>query len=843
VELPTATAVRTDGALVTIRPARLSDRAAISALHGEGPDLAPVTEHCLVAVAGGDTIGFGAFRPRTPTEAELQVFVADGYLNDGLGTLLTEHLVDLARAVGIQVFVADVPGPDAYRVLRDLGYRLEHVVAPAGDWVRFSIAENDVADGAASLREVTADAASLRPLFAPRSVALVGASARPGTVGAGILASLRRHGYTGRIYPVNPKHARLEDLPCYPTVEDLPQIPDLVIIAVPSAHVPDVLDACGRRGVRDVVVVSSGFGETGERELERAVAEHARERGIRLVGPNCLGLLNTAADIRMNATFAELPMLSGGFGIAAQSGAVGIALAWAANERGVGLSQLVTLGNESDVDAADAVCWWRDDPQTTVIGLYLESWLEPRRFVRLVRAATTDKPVFALTAGHSDAGRQAGKSHTAAAATEDVVVSAICAQSGVVLVRTLSELVDVAALVEATPLPQGPRVAVVGNSGGPEILATDALIDAGLEVLPLDERFQSELRLIAPQAANVRNPVDLGGGVDAPTVIQAVRCLVEADDVDAVLLVVAPTAALDSRALTEELAALPAQKTLVLVDLGGSPAVSVFSYPEPAASALGAVWRHVRSRKPTRHAAPVVTGAEFDRARTLLATADPAELLADEVTAELLRCYDIATADQVVVRTEQEAVAAASRLGFPVVAKITGVAHRTELGGVRANVGSTAELRDAVRSLRAVSAKVLIQKRLSGTELFAGAVRHPQCGPLVTLGAGGIFADLFPHKVFRFAPLSDAGLADLLAAVPERLLAGYRGAMPVDREAVGDLVKKLSALISDHPDIAEIDFNPIFARGSSLIVADAKIHRTNHPVCDATAPHLRRWER
>jgi acyl-CoA synthetase (NDP forming) len=676
----------------------------------------------------------------------------------------------------------------------------------------------------------------LRPLLAPRSIALIGASERPRSVGRALLDSIRDGGFTGPLYPVNPRHDELLGLRCYRTVADLPEAVDLALVAVPAEAVPATVEACGARGVRGIVLVSSGFRETGirgsQREAEMLAA--VRRYGMSLIGPNCLGVLNTDPRIRLDATFAPLPMRPGGLGLASQSGALGISVATDAARYGVGLSQFVSLGNKADVSGNDLLMWWAEDPNTKVIALYLESFGNPRRFLQVAGEVARHKPVLALKSGRTDAGQRAGASHTAAAATNDSLVDALCEQAGVVRVDTIEQLLDAVRVLDSQPLPAGPRLAIVGNSGGPEIIAADTAGTVGLHVPPLSEATVAALREVVPDAASWANPVDLGAGMTADQLGGALDVLRSSAEVDAIAVITAETAAVRCTEVSRTVAAHSAAPDQPLpadvAALGSDPKEMdpalprPFEFPESAVSALATAWRYAQTRNAPRGEFVQPAGLDAVRAKQAIAESEPGWLAAGAAH-EVLDAYGVELVDQRVVADEDEAVAAAKALGYPVAMKALGIVHKTDVGGVRLDLRDPREVRRAFAALTKLSASVLIQPMArSGAELIVGGLRDPQLGPVVMLGAGGVYSALIADRRFRIAPLRDVDADAMIAGMRSQgLLDGYRGAAPVDRAALRDLLLRVSALMSAHPEITEIDLNPVIAYGDRLTVVDAKV--------------------
>lgn len=862
-------ALRANGGMVHIRSARPGDRAALLALNAASSDrsiylrffatnrpaadsyveslvkVADADHHALVAEVDSTIIGVAGLERTSPDTAEIALLVGDAHQHEGVGTLLLEELAAVARQLGFKHFVADVLSGNTLmlRALHDLGLtgtsRLDDGVAS----YLFDLQPTEATFVAMDGRYRNSELASLRPLLRPGSVVVIGAGERERSVGREVLRNIIRGGYPGSLYVVNPRHPEVLGVPAFPSAEQLPLAPDLAIIAVPADQVLDTVASCGRRGTGAVLVLSAGFGElggVGSAEQDRLLSI-TRQYGMRMVGPNCLGLINTDEDVRLNATFAPLSLVPGGLALVSQSGALGIAVLRASERCGLGVSQFVSVGNKADVSSNDLLICWEGDRRTQVIALYLESFGNPRRFARTARRVSRTKPILAIKAGRSEAGQRAGQSHTAAAACSDVVVDALFEQAGVIRVDTMEQLLDAVRALTDQPLPAGPRVGIIGNSGGPEILAADAAAAAGLVVVPLSDQLRDALMAAAPAAASVQNPVDLGAGIQPAAAEAAISTLVESGEVDSVLAVFTETLVGDPVDLTGAVGHVASRsvRPVVLVQVGeadrsvrlsdGQRPLPVFSFPERAAQALAAAWRYARIRStpwtpPTRP--PDVDLAQAQRLISERLAAGPGWLGADDA-ARLLASYGIRLCPQRVVSTVEDAVAAAGELGFPVVLKLAdGTVHKTEVGGVRTDLGDEAAVRTAYAEMTAGRPlTILVQPMVAaGTELIVGGLQDRQFGPVVMVGAGGIFADLLADRRFRLAPLSvedgEAMLAELRFG---KLLDGYRGRPPVSRPAVVQLLVRLAALVDDHPELAEIDLNPVICQGSELMVVDAKV--------------------
>lgn len=814
----------------------------------------------LVAWLGDQLVGVASYERIDPDAAEVALLVADDCHHLGIGTLLLEHLAGRARTSGITHFTAEVLGANgpALRTLHDLGGAVTTTWQGGTALIDVDIRPNPHAIDAVDGRERAAEQQNLGHVLAPASVAVVGAGTDSRSVGHQVLRNILTGGYTGAVHAVNPHHESVLGVPCVPSCGCLPEAVDLAVLAVPAAAVPGVVRECGQRKVRAVLVLTAGFGETGADGAGRqdAVLQIARRFGMRLVGPNCLGLLNTDPAVRLNASFADIPVRPGSLGLVSQSGALGIGVLDAADREGLGVAQFVSIGNRADLSSNDLLLAWEGQERVRVIALYLESLGNPRKFARIARRVSRTKPIIAIKAGRSTAGQRAGRSHTAAAVTSDVVIEALFRQAGVLRVDTMQEMLDAARVLCDQPVPTGSRLAVIGNAGGPEILAADTAASTCLDVVELEPTTQAALCRAVPSAASCRNPVDLGATVTPAELTVALDVLVAADEVDSVLIVLTRTAVTDIGGVMDRImaAADRSTKPLVACRVGevadslplsgpGDRALPVFAFPEPAVSALALATRYGRTRSVERGPTERPAGMQPSIATTLVATVlsgTPASTTGSTGVAaagenwltavdahRVLTAYGLPVCRQRVVADADEAVAAARSLGYPVAVKFAeGGLHKTELGGVRLGVADDEAVRRAVEDLIARRpGRLLVQPMIEpGTELIVGAVQHDQFGATAMVGAGGVLADLLANRSFRLAPLSRTDATDMLAEPHlAPVLDGFRGAPPVSRERLADLLIRVAALADDVPEIAELDLNPVICRGERLLVADARI--------------------
>jgi acyl-CoA synthetase (NDP forming)/GNAT superfamily N-acetyltransferase len=857
----------TSGASVHVRPIRSSDRLLLakfgnvfahSVVH---PDVKVEAQKCVevdyssrmafVAVASDEAIAVATYDRKdvNDSSAEIVIDVAQSYLHQGVATLLFESLAAYARSQTIERFRAKVGAhnEDTLGVIRALGLRMASTVD--GDAVTFDIDLRPTAEYSATCdeREAIAEAASMAAVLRPRAIAVVGAGRQPGSPGHEVVRSLLAGDVAGTVYPVNPKARAICGVPAYPNLSSLPERIDLAIVAVPAVGVRQVLKEAAISGVRAVTVITAGFAETGRAgaEVEAELLSLAREYGMRIVGPNCLGLVNTDPDVRLNATFTGLDPLPGRLALISQSGAVGIVLAEQASAAGVGLSCFVSVGNTLDVSSNDLMCFLERDERTSVIALYLESLGNPRKFARIARRIGEHKPIVALKAGRSTAGSRGARSHTAAAATPEVTVQALLRGAGVIKVDRLEELLDVSALLLAAPLAAGRRVALVGNSGGPLILAADACEASGLIVAELEEATKSALQRCLVPAAALSNPVDLTADGTAETLERALEIVLADAAIDSVIVVVTDVLAMsgdDARAALEAVASR-FDKPIIACLLGGAPfgpvhesrGVAEIPSPERAASALGHLCRYSEWRNRPKISPDEPTAIEQPSVVREIVGASLAELssggwLELDDAARLLSSCGLPILPTVGVSSAEEAVAAGESLGFPVVLKARSgeLVHKSDVGGVVTSLTSASALRAAYEAMSArlgdqMGGGVIQSMAGAGVEAIVGLTVDPDFGPVVMVGLGGVMTDVLGDRAFAVPPL-DPGAAEAmvrsLRAAP--LLSGFRGAPPVDRRALVAIVEEVARIAEEVPELVELDLNPVIVTAEGALVVDCK---------------------
>jgi acetate---CoA ligase (ADP-forming) len=770
-----------------------------------------------------------------PARAEVAFAVADDMQRRGIGTRLLERLAARAAAAGIERFVAEVlPGNrQMLQVFEHVGFEATRELDQGEIEVEFPIAATASLLEHVDRRDHAAVRASLAPFFTPQSVAVLGASPRRGSIGGELFRNILRSDFSGSAYPVNREAAAVAGVHGYPSVETIPDDIDLAVICLPGEHVLAGAEACLRRGVRALCVISAGFAETGPdgAERQRRLLELVRAHGGRLIGPNCLGI--AVADARLNATFARNPVPFGSIGFSSQSGALGLALIEAAGARGLGLSAFVSIGNKADVSSNDLLEWWEDDDATSLVLLYLESFGNPRKFARLAQRVARSKPILAMKSGHTAAGARAASSHTAALAGSETAVDALFHQAGVLRADTLEEMLDLASLLSRQPLPRGRSVALLTNAGGLGILCADACEAAGLTLPALSEHTVDALRTFLPSAASDANPVDMLGSATAADYERALPLLLADPRVDAVIVLFVPPVSAGADEVADALAraAAGAEKPVLASLLAAEhveprAAFVDFSYPESAARALGRAAERADWLRRPAGAVPELSGIERATAVKIvdrgLRRGDDVWLEPDEAK-RLLEAYGVPLVAQRDAASPAEAAAAAEALGFPVVVKsaLPG-AHKTESGGIALDLRDAAAVTDAATR---IGGPVIVQPMLrDGVEVLAGVVQDPVFGPLVAFGPGGVMAELIGEASFRIAPLTDVDAEELVSTGKAgRLVAGFRGAPPADAAALADLLLRLSRLAEELPEVAELDLNPVLALTDGCVAVDARV--------------------
>ncbi len=806
------------------------------------------TATSLVAESGGRIVAFAGFyrTPESRDRAEVAFAVADALHGHGIGTRMLEQLARLAREQDIAIFDAYVMGTNhrMMRMFRDSGFPVTSTFEDGLSHVVLSLRETEHFTDAAATRSRLAATASMKGFFEPRTVAVVGANRERGKIGAEILHNIMAAGFTGTVIPVHASAGVVQGLKAYARVADIPVPVDLAVIVVPAAHVLDAVDDCIRKSVRAICVISAGFAEcdAAGQARETALVARVREAGCRLIGPNCMGLLNTSPTVRLNATFSPVYPPAGRVAMSTQSGALGLAILDYAKRLNIGISTFVSVGNKPDVSGNDLIQYWGDDPATSVILLYLESFGNPRKFSQIARRVARTKPIVAVKAGRSSAGSRAAASHTGALASSDAVVDALFRQAGVIRTERLEELFDVAALLSHQPVPQGPRVAILTNAGGPGILAADACEANGLQLPALSDATRSALRAFLPAAASVNNPVDMLASAPAGHYRRALEIVLSDEHVDSVITIFIPPLVTDpatvASAIAEGARTRPDKPVLgVFMRAEGAPEalapIPAYAFPESAALALARVTTYGRWRATQVEAAPELD--HFDRAgiRSIVeeVLARGGGWAAAGEASALLAAAGIECAASNVAANVEQAVLAGSAVGYPVALKALGptLLHKTERAAVALNLVDEAALRAAYADFAyrfgTEMTSALVQQMVPrGVEMIVGAVHDPQFGPVIACGTGGVLVEILADTSFRLHPLSASDAREMIGDLRgARLLRGYRGAPPADEAALRDTLLRVSALLTTAPEIQELDLNPVIVLQSGARVADVRI--------------------
>jgi acetyl coenzyme A synthetase (ADP forming)-like protein len=740
----------------------------------------------LLATVGSPErlVGHALYAAAGEGRAEVAFAIAAEYQGQGLATILLGHLADAAAANGIETFEAIVLSENRrmLHVFRESGFPVKTRYDSSNVEATFPTSLTPQGLARFEQREELASANALRRVLYPHAVAVVGASEQPGGAGEAVVRNLQAAAFPGPIYPVTPTAATIKSLPAFASLEDTPGPVDLAIIAVPSDQVTGVAEECGRKGVRSLIVLSAGFAEVGAdgQQRQSELLRICRTHGMRLIGPNCIGVINTDPVAPLNATFGPRMPPTGRIGMATHSGSLGLAAIDFTTARELGFSSLVSMGNKADISGNDLLGYWHTDPRTDVILLYLESFGNPRKFAHFARAIGRSKPIVALKSGRSAVGARTSESPTGALlSASDVSVDALFHQSGVIRTDTLEEMLDVADLLAHQPLPAGHRVAILTNAGGPAVMCADTCDARGLELPRLSEPTQTRLRELLPAEARVANPVDMLAGASPEQYAECVRAIASDPVVDALIAIFLPPLATQSpdvaRALSAAVAGLAEPKPVLAVFMSSQPLpvlntgdggrVPGYHTPEPAAIALSHAARYAGWRSRTVEDPPALVDVDRDEAGVLLASV-------------------------------------------------------LQRGGGWLTPDETRRL----LSLYGVAQQLPVSPGAAAVEMLVGVVNDPQFGPTVACGAGGPLVELLKDVSVRMTPLTRRDAASMLRELRSfPLLDGYRGAPPCDVEALEEILVRISALAEDHPHIAEMECNPVLVSAAGALVADARI--------------------
>jgi acetyl coenzyme A synthetase (ADP forming)-like protein len=873
-----------DGSTLRLRPIRPADREELLAMYarlspesrrfrffgsGDVVDaevsrlLAADYDHefVLVAEAGGRISGVALYfrNPKAPDRAEVAFAIADALQGRGVGTRMLEVLAAIAREHRIRTFDAYAlhDNRQMLQVFLDSGFETERQLEGGVFHVVLALEPTADSEARAAERSQSAARASLKSFFEPGTVAVIGANRERGKIGSEILHNITAGGFTGRVVAINPAAASLDGVPAYGTLAAVPGEIDLAVICVPCARVSATVDECVAKGVKALVVISAGFGETGSagRVLEQDILRKVRTAGIRMIGPNCMGIINTDPGVRLNATFSPIAPVEGRVAFSTQSGALGLAILDYVQQLHLGISTFVSVGNKADVSGNDLIQYWADDPRTDVILLYLESFGNPRRFAQIARRVAAKKPIVAVKSGRSRAGARAASSHTGALAASDAVVDALFREAGIIRTGTIEELFDVAALLAHQPVPAGPRVAVLSNAGGPAIMAADACEAQGLTLASLSDATRDALRRLLPAAASLGNPVDMLASAPPEHYREATRLLLADDGVDSLVIIFIPPLVTRADEVAQAItagAAGTAKPVLAnFISSRGAPPeltpIPSYLFPEAAVTALARATAYGAWRRRPKGSIPELPGIDADAARAVVdgALARGEGWLTPDEAQRLMETIGVRTARAQLADTADAAASAARAIGYPVALKGAGpeIVHKTEVGGIVLDVRDETALRAAVQALgsrlgSAMTATLVQQMVPGGVELLIGGVVDPTFGPLVACGSGGVLVDLIGDTTFRLHPLTDLAAAEMVEGLKSmRLLRGYRGQPPADAPAAIEALLRVSALLSIAPEIQELDINPLKVLGRGAIALDVRVRAGRK---DAAVPSTRR---
>lgn len=696
--------------------------------------------------------------------------------------------------------------------------------------------------------------ADLTPLFSPKSVAIIGASKNPGKIGNVIVKNVKESGFPGSIYPINPKETEIENLTCYASLSEVPEKPDLAVICVPAKNCTAVMEECGKIGIKAAVVITAGFKEVGPEglEMEKRLLTICHRYGIKMVGPNCVGIMDT--HIPINASFAAGFPVTGDIAFISQSGAMLVSIMDWSRSIGLGFSRVISLGNKADLDEADFIDAIANDPQTKVILCYIEDVHNGKRFLDVASRASKKKPVIVLKSGTSQAGAQAASSHTGALAGSDLAYETAFTQAGILRARSMTELFDLATCFSYQPLPQGDRVAIVTNAGGPGIVTADAIENSNLTMARFSKETLDLLRANLPTEGNIYNPVDVLGDAKSDRYGFALETVLNDPHVDSVVVLVCPTAVTDPEDIARKIIELNQKypdKPIFTAYMGGvalaqgaklltQARIPVFTFPEPAIYSIAGMTKYIRAARAERE----VGDLDFDdidrnkvKAIFYDVIRDRRSVLLGSEAAAVAEAYGISTAPVKLSIYPDEAVELAEQIGYPVVLKVASpkIMHKTDVGGVKVALQNADQVRNAFIEImenvqrylpNVVPHGIEVSKMMPrGTELIVGMTRDVQFGPLIAFGLGGIYVNLLKDVSFRLAKgLTRAEITTMISETKAyTLLRGYRGEKPADMLSIIELVARAALLVNDFQEISEMDINPVFAYNDGYSALDIKI--------------------
>lgn len=690
--------------------------------------------------------------------------------------------------------------------------------------------------------------------FYPGSIAVIGASTKPGSLSYQLIHNLVSFGYKGSIYPVNPKASSVYSIPAYPVITSIKNNIDLAVLMVPKEMVLETIDDCYKKKIQSIVVITAGFKETGKEgaEREKLLLEKIRKYNMRLIGPNCMGIINTHPEVKMNCTFVQGTPLGGGIGFISQSGALGAAVLRTVQQNDIGLAQFISIGNKADISGNTVLEYWWHNDDIKVITLYLESFGNPRHFMELTREITKTKPIIAIKSARTKAGMKAASSHTGALASSDAVVDAFIEQSGVIRVNTTDEMFDIAKAFDMANLPGGSRVGILTNAGGPAILAVDECANWGLSVPELTVKTKNKLKKITPPEGSLHNPVDVLPPANASVYSEAAKIMLDDDNIDSLIVIVGPPLMLDTLEIAKAIcsAVKDTKKTVMLVMMSQDDVIPhlkevmpvhppVYRFPEYAARAISRMYNY-KKWKERPEGVYKVFDADKRTVKKIIQKYSKNEgtYLNSEDVSAVLKAYGMPIINSVYTHNTFDLIQISDKIKYPVVLKAVGkkLVHKSDMGGVEVDIHNTDELiRSAekiIEKLKLHKAEHLLEKFMiqpyvqGGVETILGITTDEKAGHMIMFGLGGIFVEVFKDVNFKLVPVNDVEAASMIRSIKSyEMLKGVRGKKAVDLEYIEEAILRLSQLSSDFPEFKEIDLNPFvfFDEKEKCSILDARI--------------------
>ncbi len=815
------------------------------------------TGYAILATRQGTVVGHAAFyyTGKEKKSAEVSVLVGDDYRGKGVGTALLQLLSEVGANGGVMEFTLEML-PENFamiNVVKGLGFPFRTDISPGSIVMSFPTSLSDSVIRTFDEREAVATKASIQNFLEPAAVAVIGASRRKGSIGWQLFRNIVEGEYTGITYPVNPEASSVQSVQAYKSVLDCPGPVDLAFIVVPAKYVNQVAEECGRKGIRSLVVISSGFSEMSGnqgQQMQEDLLNTCRTYGMRLIGPNCMGIVSTSPSVRLNGQFAPFKPKEGNLSFLSQSGALGIAVIQELNSLGLGLSSFISVGNKADISGNDLMQYWEDDANTDVILMYLESFGNPRKFSRIARRVSEKKPVVVVKSGRTISGSRAAKSHTGAmVSASDITVDALLSQSGVIRAQSLHELFDFASVLSTQPLPEGNGVAIITNAGGAGILAADACEASGLRVVEFSQPVQQELAKILPSIASVRNPVDMTAGATADDYYKAIMTACREPGVNSLIVLFVPPIEINAedvgRRILDAARDLKGRAPMISVFMAStgipemlsadSLKIPSFKFPEDAARALGKAVEYSRWRSEPKGKFTHTRNRRFGEAAAIVAEVMGRgdEWLSLEETIKLLSIYGIDFLKTEFALTPSGASQKASTFRQHVVLKVNSrtVLHKSDVGGVKLDlepsevIVEAEKMKTGVESLgHRVDGFTLQAMAEPGLEMFVGVTHDADFGPIVACGYGGTYVEAMKDISVRTTPLTDKDADSMLRSLRTfTILKGFRGEKPYDTAALTKLILSVNSMVEDIPEIQELDLNPVIVHNEGLTTVDARI--------------------